>query len=90
MISHFLFADETFIFVKADLKEVLNWKRIFCGFSGASGLEINFNKSNTMFSPNVPQELKNTIVENFGCKESIVGDLYLGLLQMWEGRSPKI
>ncbi|KAM1301851.1 hypothetical protein ACFX2H_012835 [Malus domestica] len=52
-IHHLLFADDSFLFGKANLDECVEVQHILDVFSQASGQEVNLEKSNITFSANV-------------------------------------
>lgn len=64
-VTHLLFADDSFLFCKADREEVSEIKRILQQYEMHSCQAINFQKSGIYFSANVRvdkhQELKNFI-----------------------------
>lgn len=53
MISHLLFADDSFLFFRANDNETTTVKRILQTYEEASGQEINYSKSEVYFSRNV-------------------------------------
>ena len=76
-VSHLLFADDTLIFCKADLDQILILRMILIWFEAVSGLKINLGKSEL-----VPVG----VVSNFdlflavlGCKQGSLPMKYLGL-----------
>lgn len=54
-ISHLLFADDSFIFFKANTEESLRLKQLLDDYAAASGQIINFEKSSITFSKNVDE-----------------------------------
>ena len=53
MVSHLFFADDAFLFFRANQQEALVVKSILASYGRASGQPVNFNKSSISFSPNV-------------------------------------
>lgn len=85
-ISHLLFADDLFIFLKADGAEcqhVLDLLRVYCK---ASRQQVNFDKSSIQFSLNVSFNLCSFICNLTGLKLTQPDAKYLGLSSFW-GRS---
>ncbi|CAN0859954.1 Uncharacterized mitochondrial protein AtMg01250 [Linum grandiflorum] len=56
-VSHLLFADDTFIFLKIDADSVSSLKKLFDLYQRISGQKINFNKCAIYFSHNTPLPL---------------------------------
>lgn len=52
LVSHLLFADDSYFFFRATRSEVLIMKNILLRYERLSGQTINFGKSNVVFSPN--------------------------------------
>ena len=77
-VSHLLFADDTLIFCKADLDQILILRMILIWFEAVSGLKINLGKSEL-----VPVGAVNNIdlfLVVLGCKQGSLPMKYLGLL----------
>lgn len=73
-ISHLLFADDSFIFFKANAEETVVCRDILESFAGASGQLINFEKSSLSFSKNVPEPLQVSISSILGvCRGTVSG-----------------
>ncbi|XP_061999476.1 uncharacterized protein LOC133716838 [Rosa rugosa] len=62
-ISHLFFADDAFIFFKAELEECLVFKEIFDKYEKASGQAINYQKSCISFSKNVRRDKQNGLAD---------------------------
>lgn len=78
-VSHILFADDCFFFVKANPMESYVFRDILIDFANASGQEINFEKSSVSFSGNVKEDMKVIIEGILGInREGYIGK-YLGL-----------
>ncbi|KAL6180425.1 hypothetical protein ACLB2K_047088 [Fragaria x ananassa] len=54
VVNHLFFADDSFIFSKAEVEDVLSMKQIFVAYERMSGQQINYDKSCISFSKNVP------------------------------------
>ncbi|CAH9148255.1 unnamed protein product, partial [Cuscuta epithymum] len=78
-VSHLLFADDCFIFFKADGKNCLAVKNILQVYEECSGQMVNFNKSSLNFSPNVGEPFKDQCCDLFEIPRDSGQKLYLGL-----------
>jgi len=87
-ISHLLFTDDSYLFIKANEKETQALKDILDTYASASGQLINMQKSEIYFSRNVPATKKNTLSNMLRVLECIGTGKYLGLPSMI-GRSKK-
>lgn len=78
-ITHLLFANDSFIFFRANLSESTICKHILDLYATASCQLINFEKSSINFSRNVGEEARNAVSSVLGVRR--VGNLgtYLGL-----------
>ena len=77
-VSDLLFADDTLIFCKADLDQILILRMILIWFEAVSGLKINLGKLEL-----VPVGVVNNIdlfLVVLGCKQGSLPMKYLGLL----------
>ena len=85
-ISHLLFADDCFLFFRADEKEAQVMKNILHTYELASGRAISLPKSEVFLSSVVPTPLKDTITNILGVRAVMGTGKYLGLPSM-VGRS---
>jgi hypothetical protein len=60
IITHLLFADDCFLFFRADENEAQCMKRFLNNYVKASGQAINFSKSEVYFSCNTHPNIKAT------------------------------
>jgi hypothetical protein len=81
-VSHLLFADDCFLFFKADVGEVNVMKDILTLYEIASGQAISLPKSEIYCSRNVPDPLKQTITDILGVQVVLGTGKYLGLPSM--------
>uniref|UniRef100_A0A803NUT6 Reverse transcriptase domain-containing protein n=1 Tax=Cannabis sativa TaxID=3483 RepID=A0A803NUT6_CANSA len=61
IVSHLLFADDSFLYCKATDREVSNVQRMLEVFANASGQRVNFEKSSVFFSTNTTIQMRRTI-----------------------------
>jgi len=85
-ISHLLFADDCFLFFRANEKEAQVMKNILHTYELASEQAINLPKPEVFFSSVVPTPLKEVITNILGVRAVIGTCKYLGLPSM-VGRS---
>lgn len=78
-ISHLFFADDSFIFFRANLHESQVCKNILDAYASASGQLINFEKSSINFSKNVGEDLRESVGNIFGVRRQGNSGNYLGL-----------
>lgn len=78
-ISHLLFADDSFSFCQAHVREAHTLKAILNEYESASGQAINYSKSAISFSKNVTEERKAQIAQIMGISTVDHHDFYLGL-----------
>jgi hypothetical protein len=76
------FADDTLIFLKADLKMVESLKLLLVSFENLSGLKINYAKS-TLVPLNISNDLGVVCVSILGCDLSELPLTYLGVHLHW-------
>ncbi|KAM6599952.1 hypothetical protein CsatA_019561 [Cannabis sativa] len=79
IISHMLFADDSYLYCKAIDKEALNVIRLLQLFEQASGQQVNFAKSTIFFSSNTTESIKARMCSLLGMVEAPPNSLYLGL-----------
>nr|GMD54279.1 uncharacterized protein LOC109165997 [Ipomoea batatas] len=78
-ISHLLFADDCFLFLRANIVESQQIGLILDLYSVTSGQRINFDKSMVCFSANVSQQSRHEIVHTLGVQQGNIVGRYLGL-----------
>lgn len=86
IIFHLLFADDCFLFFRADEKEAQVMKNILHTYELASGQAISLPKSEVFFSSVVPTPLKEVITNILGVRAVMGTSKYLGFPSM-VGRS---
>jgi hypothetical protein len=77
-LSILQYADDTIIFMDHDLDKAQNMKLLLCAFEQASGLKINFHKSE-MFCFGQAQNEVEQYTTLFGCQEGGFPLKYLGI-----------
>ncbi|GAU45528.1 hypothetical protein TSUD_400750 [Trifolium subterraneum] len=87
-VSHLLFADDCFLFCRANVAEVNELMRILHTYETASGQEVNLVKSEVFISRNMSQAAKEYLSRILGVKLVLSTGIYLGLPSM-VGRSKK-
>ncbi|XP_039682896.1 uncharacterized protein [Medicago truncatula] len=88
VVSHLLFADDCFLFFKADENQANVMKQILLKYEEASGQAISLPKSEIFYSKNVEQPLQQVITSILGVRTVLGTGKYLGLPSM-VGRSKK-
>lgn len=88
IISHLLFADDSFLFFRAKDGEAQALKNILTTYAEASGQQINLQKSEIYFSKNVSEQVRMSLINILEASESLGTGKYLGLPSMI-GRSKK-
>ncbi|XP_019190337.1 PREDICTED: uncharacterized protein LOC109184754 [Ipomoea nil] len=78
-ISHLLFADDCFLFLRANIQESERMRCILDTYATASGQRINYDKSAICFSANVSQPIRDGVVQILGVAEGNTTGKYLGL-----------
>ncbi|GAU36575.1 hypothetical protein TSUD_362450 [Trifolium subterraneum] len=87
-VSHLLFADDCFLFCRANVVEVNELMRILHSYEQASGQEINLVKSEVFISRNMSHATKEDLSRILGVRLVLGTGIYLGLPSM-VGKSKK-
>lgn len=82
IISHILFADDCFLFFRADEREANVMKHILETYEAASGQAISLPKSKVYYSRSVPGHVQDSITSILGVCALIGTIKYLGLTFM--------
>lgn len=82
VISHLLFADDSFLFFRANGRETRITKDILRTYGEATGQEVNLSKSEVFFSRNVNDAVKNDIATELEVSIALGTGKYLGLPSM--------
>lgn len=77
------FADDTILFLEANVAMIENLKFLLLGFESMSGLKINFEKS-ALVPLNITPELANDMALQLGCQLSSLPITYLGVPLHWK------
>lgn len=77
-ITHLMFADDTFLFVRASVKQAKILLACLVKFLKWSTRKINFGKSGVVFSDNLVPRMKGTILDYFQMKTLGSKERYLG------------
>lgn len=88
VISHLLFADDSFLFFRANISETEVVKTILDEYARCSGQSINYQKSGICFSSNVRVDKQVEISTILGVTSDLQDSMYLGLPSL-VGRSKK-
>ncbi|XP_060972201.1 uncharacterized protein LOC133038159 [Cannabis sativa] len=78
-VSHMFFADDSYIFCRANEREASNVQTLLNVFEQASGQKINAEKSSIFFSRNTAVHVRDTICGDMGIHEADDHGTYLGL-----------
>ncbi|XP_019170430.1 PREDICTED: uncharacterized protein LOC109165997 [Ipomoea nil] len=81
-ISHLLFADDCFLFLRANSEESTHMKQVLDLYAGASGQLVNYEKSQVCFSANTDQGSRNAVENVLGVQQGDTSGRYLGLPSM--------
>lgn len=87
-VTHLLFADDIFLFFKANVMEAQSIKTLLDSYVQQSGQAINFSKSGIFFSANVRRDKQQEITGILGVSNDLSNSNYLGLPSLI-GRSKK-
>ncbi|XP_062102834.1 uncharacterized protein LOC133812999 [Humulus lupulus] len=79
VISHMLFADDSYLFCKASMEEAVHVKELLHSYQVASGQQINLAKSSVFFSTNTRIETRQDICTELHIPEAGPYSMYLGL-----------
>ena len=79
LITHLFFADNSLLFCKAKEQECHALVSILNKYEEASRQKINTDKSSIFFSPNTPQELRESILNILDPMQNSKHNKYLGL-----------
>ncbi|KAL8145567.1 hypothetical protein AgCh_003647 [Apium graveolens] len=79
VISHLLFADDSFLFFKATMEETTRIKNLLVDYERCSGQSVNFQKSGVYFSSNVRSDKKQELKMILVVHNDIENSKYLGL-----------
>jgi len=77
-LSHFLFADDVLLFIKAKGSQFRFVSDLFDGFIKASSLKINLSKSRALFSSGIPPAKIHKLTTISGIRSTTSLDKYLG------------
>jgi len=88
LLTHLLFADDCFLFCRANNRESTKLKEILQTYEAASGQAVNFQKSEIMFSRNTPDADREEIKIMFQVTAILGRGKYLGMPSMI-GRNKK-
>lgn len=79
VVTHMLFADDSYIYCKANADEAANVMNLLNVFENATGQKVNFTKSDIFFSSNTTSLDRNEVGEVTHMKEAGERSTYLGL-----------
>lgn len=79
VLTHMFFADDSYIYCKANADMTVNICQLLHVYKKASGQKINQTKSIVFFSCNTNNEVKEVICQTLGFHEAGEGTTYLGL-----------
>jgi len=78
-INHLLFADDSILFFKANVRAAEIIDSLLAAYSDASGQRINYNKSSIYFSKKCSNTLKEEIKKKICVNNEALAERYLGL-----------
>ncbi|XP_058784642.1 uncharacterized protein LOC131659471 [Vicia villosa] len=87
-VSHLLFADDCFLFCRANISEVHHIMKLLDLYAKAAGQEINMSKSEVFFSRNLSTPAQEDLAKVVGVRHVLGTGNYLGLPSLI-GRSKK-
>ncbi|XP_062114673.1 uncharacterized protein LOC133825790 [Humulus lupulus] len=79
VISHMLFAEDSYLFCRATMEEATHIKDILHYYQLASGQQINFLKSSVFFSTNTTLAMHQSLCTYLNISEAGPSSMYLGL-----------
>lgn len=79
IISHMLFADDSYFYCKADMTDVAKVLELLNNYENASGQKVNRGKSSIFFSANVIEYNRQMISQALQMEEANENSTYLGL-----------
>lgn len=78
-VTHLLFADDSFLFFRADSAEANKVREVLDSYENSSGQAVNYNKSGVFFSSNVRRDKQLEIMNVLGVTNDLSTGNYLGL-----------
>lgn len=87
-VSHLLFANDSYFFFNANVREANCFNHIMDIYSTASGQMTNLDKSSVIYSPNVDNMIRDVLGGILGVRNSGLPRKYLGLPEV-VGRNKK-
>ena len=85
--SHMFFADDLLLFAKANTQNCNAIEEVLEEFYGLSGQKVSQEKSKNFFSPNVPEDTRDTICNQLQIKATCDLGRYLGFPILRKGRN---
>lgn len=79
IISHMLFADDSYLYCKAIVNEASKVCQLLYTFEGASGQQVNRSKSSIFFSLNTREDIKTVVCNQMNILEATDNIKYLRL-----------
>ncbi|KAL8100581.1 hypothetical protein AgCh_032729 [Apium graveolens] len=79
VITHMLFADDSYIYCRASLEEANRVMELLRTFKVAAGQKINLDKSSVFFSKNTRSSVKEEVLDSLGMQMADERSHYLGL-----------